>query len=186
MPAFPGVATKPLVEQQEQRLVLVVIGQALRDLAGQAATLRYPETNRVGHALALDRHAVMGPFGRQVEHVARLADIFLLGLEMAQDLERHVLLQAQVLLAADAPAALALGLDQEHVVAVEMRADAAALAGPGYHQVVQPRIGQEAELLHQRMRAVMVQVHALHQQAPVRLLEGREGRLGERPVLEFG
>ena len=62
-------------------------------------------------------------------------------------------LQRQVVLPADAPAPPALRLQQEHVVAVEMRADAAAVAGIADHQVVQPRVGHEAKLLQQRMRA---------------------------------
>ena len=47
--------------------------------------------------------------------------------------------------AADAPAPPALHLQQEHVVGIEVRPDAAAVAGIGDHQVVEPRIGHEAE-----------------------------------------
>ena len=45
------------------------------------------------------------------------------------------------------PAAPPLRLQQEDVVAVEVRADAAAVAGPADHQVVQPRVGNETEPL---------------------------------------
>ena len=62
--------------------------------------------------------------------------------------------QAAVARAADAPAAPALHLQQEHVVGIEVRADAAAVAGVGEHQVVEPRIGHEAKARQQRVRGL--------------------------------
>ena len=124
----------------------------------------------------------MCPAGRQIEHVAGIQHELLFRLEVGQDAHGHVGQQRAVLLAADAPAALAVRLQQEHVVAVEVRADAAAIAGIADHHVVQTRIGNEAELLHQRMHALVVQVHALHQQRPLGLLPGRQLALGERPL----
>ena len=50
-----------------------------------------------------------------------------------------------------------------------MRADAAAIGGIADHQVVQPRVGNEAELAQQRVGRIIVQIDALDQQRPVRL-----------------
>ena len=122
---------------------------------------------------------------RQIEHVAGCEVEGLLGFEVLQDLERHVRLKAQVALPADRPSAVAVHLQQEDVVAVEMRADAAAVARVADHQIVEPRIGQEAELLQQRMRAIVVQVDALHQQRPAGLLQRRQRTARERAVLEL-
>ena len=49
-----------------------------------------------------------------------------------------------------------------------MRADAAAVAGVGDHQVVEPRLGHEAKAVEQRARGLDVQVEPLHQQRPAR------------------
>jgi hypothetical protein len=84
--------------------------------------------------------AVVGVVRRQVQHVARLQHELLFRLEVRQDLQRHAFDQGQVLLRADAPAALALRLQQEHVVGIEVRADAAAIGGVADHQVVQARV----------------------------------------------
>jgi len=61
-----------------------------------------------------------------------------------------------------------LRLQQEHVVRIEMRPDAAAGRRVADHDVVEPRIRNEREASQQRIRAVVVQVHALHEQRPVR------------------
>ena len=65
-------------------------------------------------------------------------------LEAAEDLHRQPGPQRQVVLPAVAPAAAAVALQQEHVVGIEVRADAAAGGGVADHQVVEPRVGHEA------------------------------------------
>jgi hypothetical protein len=107
----------------------------------------------------------------------------LLGLEVLENLERHPAAGAGRS-AADRPAPPALRLQQEHVVAVEMRPDAAFVAGVADHQIVQARIGHEAKLLQQCVHAVMVQIDALHQQGPFGLLQRRQRTARERPVPE--
>ena len=47
--------------------------------------------------------------------------------------------------ATDAPATPALQLQQKHVVGIDVRPDAAAVAGVRDHQVIEPRIGHEAK-----------------------------------------
>jgi len=76
-------------------------------------------------------------------------------------------------------------LQQEHVVAVEMRAHAAAVAGVTDHHIIQPRVGHEAELLHEPVHALVVQVHTLHQQRPVRGLQCWQRPALERPAPEL-
>ena len=50
-----------------------------------------------------------------------------------------------------------------------MGTDAAAVGGKADHQVVQPRVGNEAELAQQRVGLGVEQVDALHQQGPFAL-----------------
>src|SRR2546427_88698 len=109
----------------------------------------------------------------------------LLGLEIREHLQRHIGLQRKVLLAADAPAPAAMRLQQEDVVAVEMRAHAALVGGKADHQIVQPRLGHEAELLHQLVHAVVVQVHALHEHGPSGLLQRGQAAARQRAVAEL-
>ena len=75
-----------------------------------------------------------------------------------------------------------MGLQQEHVVAVEMRPHTPAVSGVADHQVVQPRLGHKAELLQQLVHPVVECVHALHQQGPAALAERRDGAALERAL----
>ena len=117
----------------------------------------------------------MRPARRQVEHVTRLQHVLLFWHEVGENLQWHTLLEVQVLLAPDAPAALAMGLQQEHVVAVEVGPHTATVGGVADHQIVQTRLRHEAELLHQRVHGIVVQIYALHQQSPARRLQRRQG-----------
>lgn len=120
---------------------------------------------------------------RQVKHVAGRQQRLFFGLEMAEDLERQAGFERQVLLTPVAPFALAGRLQQEYVIAVEVRTDAAAMAGDADHHVVQARVRDEAELLHQLGRGVAVQVDALHQQGPVAFVV--LGQAGEGAVFHL-
>jgi hypothetical protein len=51
-----------------------------------------------------------------------------------------------------------------------VRADAAAIGGKAHHQVVQARVGDEAELAQQGVGAGVEQVYALHQHGPFLLV----------------
>ena len=64
------------------------------------------------------------------------------------DLQRRARVERCVEPARDSPATQTGGLQQEHVVAVDVWADAAAVAGPRNHQVVEPRVGHEPKLLN--------------------------------------
>ena len=101
---------------------------------------------------------------------------------MGQDLERHVVLQAGIFQWPDAPTALSVHLQQEHVVRVVMRAHTAAIGGVGDHQIVQARIGHEAELLQQVIGCRHVQIQSLHQQGPAGLLHRRQAASAQRAV----
>ncbi len=123
--------------------------------------------------------------GGRVEHVARLQHPFLGRLEMLEHLQRQILAQRQVLLRADAPAALAMHLQQEYIVRIEVRADAAAIGRVRDHQVVQARVGDEAKALEQGARGIVVQVHALHQQGPFALAHRRQRAVLEGPLFQL-
>ena len=73
-----------------------------------------------------------------------------------------------------------MGLQQKHVIAVKVRPHATTMAGIADHEVIQARFWHKPELLHERMHGVVVQVHPLHQQGPVRRLQ-----TGQRPPLEW-
>ena len=150
-------------------ILLVLVGQPQQQFARHLIALGRAKTDGVGHALAF-RNAVVRPARWQVEHVARLKHILLLWHKVGENLQWHALLQVQVLLAPDAPAALAMGLQQEYVVAVEVGPHTATVGGVADHQIVQTRLRHKAELLHQRVHGIVVQIYALHQQSPARRL----------------
>ena len=60
--------------------------------------------------------------------------------------------QANIEAPGDAPASSPVRLQQEHVVAVDVRANAAAVAGPRDHQIVEPRVGHEPKAAEQGVR----------------------------------
>ncbi|MPM74834.1 hypothetical protein SDC9_121823 [bioreactor metagenome] len=160
------------------------IGNAQQRLACQFVALWRTKADGVRHALALG-HAVMRPARRQVQHVAGLEHIFLFGHEVGQNLHRHAVDQRLIVLSPDAPAPLAVRLQQKHVIAVEVRAHAAAVASPTDHQIVKPCLGHKAELVKQRARGRMVQVHALHQQRPLARFQRWQAAALERPVAQL-
>lgn len=81
--------------------------------------------------------------GRQVEEIAR---------------------QRDVLLAGDAPPAPPAGLQQEDVVGIDVRTDAAARCGVAHHHVVQARLRNEGEAAQQRFGGRHMQIDAAHQE----------------------
>ncbi len=82
----------------------------------------------------------------------------------------------------DLPAAVALALQQEHVVVVDVRADRAASGGEADHHVVDAPARQEAELFEQRGHVRIPAVHVLDQQGPVVVGQPREILLWNGPV----
>ena len=156
------------------------IGHELQECFAQFLERRRAETNRIRHAFAFG-DAVVGVVRRQVQHVARLQHEFFFGLEIGEDLERQAVDDRQVLLRTDAPATLAVRLQQEHVVRIIMGTDAGAIGGKAHHQVVQAGIGHEAELAQQVVGALVMQVHALDQHRPVRRAACRQ--VGQGAVL---
>ena len=67
-----------------------------------------------------------------------------------------------------------------------MRADTAAIGRVGDHEIVEASVGNEAKAVHQRVGAVVVQVHALHEQSPFALFHRRQfvrrkGAMFQRP-----
>ena len=160
------------------------IGHAQGQFGCQAGALGHAKTHGIGHATLAHRDAVVGPAGGQVKHVAGFQHVFFFGHEIRQNFQGHIGLQAEVFLAADAPVAFAGGLQQKHVVAVKVRPHAATFAGPGNHQVVQPRIGHETEAVEELVQRIVVQIHPLHQQGPAGLVDGRKGPFFERPMAQ--
>ena len=127
----------------------------------------------------------MGPAWGQVEHVSRFEQPLLSGLELSKNFERRPWLQSVVTRRGDPPAAPSPELDEENIVGVEVGADPALIRGEADHQIVESGIGDEPELGHQFVGAVIVQIDALHQQGPATSPERRHLIGFERPVREL-
>ncbi len=80
--------------------------------------------------------------------------------------------------------AMAAGLDQKHVVLIEMGADAAALGGVADHDVFQTPARHEAEIVQQQAHRCQKVVHGLYQQGPVPLAQALERILFQRSLLQ--
>ena len=150
-----AIAARDLTERRSS--LPARIGEALerfgRQLTDEArselARVRHAEADRGGDRFA-DGDAVVRDVGRQVEQVARLEQPLRFGR------------------IADAPASLAGELDQEDVVPVGMQPDAAAVAGPAEHDVVEPPVGDEAEHLGEGATGGEVAVAFLDEQRRTR------------------
>ena len=57
-------------------------------------------------------------------------------------------------------------LQKEHVVGIEVRPDPAACGGVAHHDVVQPRVRQEAKAPQQRVRLGQLEIQPVHQERP--------------------
>ena len=77
-----------------------------------------------------------------------------------------------------------MGLQQKHVVAVKVWAHTTTVGGITDHHIVQTGVGHKTELVHQGMHALVMQIHALHQQGPASLLKRRQGLACKRAVFE--
>ncbi len=64
-----------------------------------------------------------------------------------------------------------------------MRPDPAAGDGVAHHDIVQPRIRQEAEAPQQRVRLRQLEIEPLHQKCPPGLRQARKLSARERPLL---
>ena len=147
---------------------------------------RGAETDRVGHAV-VDRDAAMGQARRQVEHVARFQNPLIGGFEVGEDAQVRVWQQLALGVAhlADFPVALAVALQQEHVVVIEVRTDAATRGGEADHHVVDAPARQEAEVFQQFADFRHELVDRLHQQGPLAFRQLAEFVFGERAATQF-
>ena len=160
-----------------------LVAQEVEERRGDLLRRGGAEADRVGRAL-VDRDAIVRILRRQVQHVTGREHLVVPGREPAQDLEGHARHQREVVLAAVAPASPAEALQQEHVVRVEVRADAASRHGVAHHQVVEPRERQEGEAAQERIRRIEMQVETLHQQGPVARRQSAEVPAAKRTVRE--
>ncbi|MNE24005.1 hypothetical protein D3C80_1172790 [compost metagenome] len=170
--------------------VALFVGQELAEEVGEVGQhfsgARGAKAHRVGQAVVFG-NAVVGQARRQVEHVARFQGPLFALLEFGKDAQVGVLQQRAVAAAhlADLPVALAVALQQEHVVVVEVRANAAARRCKADHHIVDAPAWQEAEVLQQLADFRHELVDRLHQQGPVALGQGAEGIFFERAAAQF-
>ncbi|MCY1175322.1 hypothetical protein D9M73_155550 [compost metagenome] len=129
----------------------------------------------------------MGQARRQVEHVARFQGPLVGLLEVGEDAQVRVFQQWAGCVAhlADFPVALAMALQQEHVVVVEVRADAATRGGEADHHIIDAPARQEAEVLEQFANFRHELVDGLYQQGPVFFRQFGEGVFAERAAAQF-
>ena len=129
------------------------------------------------------------PAGGQVEHVAGLQHPVLFGvdLEGLEDTQVDAAHDGCVIghLAAKLPAALTAALEQEDIVLVQVRADAAAWRRVADHDVIQAPARQEGEVLQQGGDLRHIVIHRLYQQGPVALRQAGEGGLVEGAVADL-
>jgi len=150
---------------------------------GQLLRGRRAESDRVSRA-RIERDAVVRDMRREVEHVAGREHRVVRRGETREDLERQARDEAMVALRAPAPAAAPESLQEEHVVGVEVRPDAAVRRRVADHQVVEARVGDEREAPHQRIRASVDEIHALDEQRPRAFRQAGERAAGERSVID--
>ena len=151
------------------------------DVGREARRGRRAKADRRGDALA-DGDAVVAPARRQVEHVAGLEQPLLARLEVGEHLQRHVVAQARPsprgrCASAAGPATCSRNTSYESTCGPTPPPSLAY----EHHDVVEARVGHEAEALQQPMRRVVVQVDALHQQAPARRRQRRQCAARDRP-----
>ena len=129
----------------------------------------------------------MGQARWQVEHVAGLKGPLVGGLEISEDTQVRVLQQLAVGVAhlADLPVTLAMTLQQEHVVVVEVRANATTRGGVADHHVVDAPARQEAEVFQQLVDFRHELINGLYQQGPLALWQFAELVFGERAAAQF-
>ena len=126
-----------------------IIGDAGKQFRCQFMLRRRTKSDRISDAVAADRSAFVRPVGWQVQHIARIQYEILLWLEVRQYFEWKVGHQTEVsaILMTDAPTALTLCLQQEHVVAINVRANAALLTRVTDHEIVKTCTRNELEVL---------------------------------------
>ena len=120
---------------------------------------------------------------REIENIAGADRPFSLRLEAAQNFERRTVDEREIALIADLPAAHPRALQQDHIVTVEMRADAAAGHGVAHHHVVLARVRHEAEVLLQRASRRDEILDSVDEQRPVARRQPGEIATAERSVL---
>ena len=145
-----------------QRLALC---HPVEKFAPQFLKRRRAEADGIGHALA-NGDAVVRPVRRQVEQIAGFQHPVVYGAEIFEDAQRRAFDDGAVALVGNLPAPPANALQQENIVIVKMRADAAAIDGVADHEVVQPRVGNEGKMAQQAVGFVPPEVQALHQHCP--------------------
>jgi hypothetical protein len=77
---------------------------------------------------------------------------------------------------------LSLRLQQEDIVGIDVRPDAATVARERKHRVVDPRIGNEAKALEELVRRIIVKIDPLNEQRPAGRGERRQGPARNRPA----
>ena len=162
---------------------LKVIAHPVEERLGQFLVRRGAETDRVGGA-CIHGDAVVRIRGRQVQHVAGHQDGVVGRDKTPQDPDRQSGPQRQIVLPPIAPPAPPEALQQEHVVGIDVRPDAAARRRIAHHQVVKPRKRQEGKTTQQCVGRIAFQVCALDQQRPVPGRQRAQCPRAERTVLQ--
>ena len=144
------------------------------------------EAHRPGHAVIVEREAVVGQVGREVEQVTRPQILTLVGMEFAQDGDGEVLFAfQQTRRVLDLPAAVARRLKQEDVVLIDMRPYGAAARRIGDHQVVTAPARDEVELGEKVLATGPETLHIGNQQGPVGAGQPRKPFGIERSVFDI-
>ncbi len=141
------------------------------------------KADRPGEAFAF-RDTVVRDSRRKIEHVAGLEHPFLLGPEVGKHLERKARDEIEVGLARNLPSAPPRSLQEEDVVGVHVRPDAAARHRIAHHDIVDAGMRDEGEPHRAAGRLRRELVGVLHQDGPVAFRQAGEFRGGERPAAQ--
>ena len=130
----------------------------------------------------------MRPSGRQIEHVARFEYPLLGRIEVGNQLERRACDRVPVPGGCNAPAALAVRLQQEDIVRIQMGSDAPAVASHADHQIIDPRVRNEAKGMQERMDRIEMTIDAVDQDRPIWRTQCRQSLMrsvGNPPLPRF-
>ena len=159
------------------------VGEIIREVHQHFLMAWRTEADGDRHAVGFG-DAVVGNSRGDIEHVARLQYPLVLAVEVGKNAQVRVVEQRAVdrAVLTNAPAALAVTLQQEYIVVVVVRPHAATRCRVADHDVVNPPGRQEAEPVRDLRNEL---IHGLDQQCPIPFRQPGVGVIREGAALQF-
>ncbi|MEM7406546.1 MAG: hypothetical protein AAF458_14700 [Pseudomonadota bacterium] len=120
--------------------------------------------------------------GGQIQHVPGIEHMILFHFEVRQQRQTVVRRGGRFpgQMRTDPPASATRGLQEEHIVLIDMRPDPATFGRNAQHRIVEAPARQKIKCIEQRVYTGMPAVDALHQQRPAAFGQIHQGSFGER------